>query len=128
MKVFAFTLYLYDKYTYAIKILLFVLKNLLEPDAEPGCPGPHYPPGEPGTRHRIRLPKALISNIKQLLKDQKQVQNVIAEMKTAVDNTVPNLVNQNMANAVATPPGGNLIDRNSPQLPPRPQPGPQPGP
>ena len=111
MKVFAFTLYLYDKYTYAIKILLFVLKNLLEPVAPPGCPEPHHPPGE---APKIRMPKALITNIKQLLKDQKQVQDVIAQMKIAVNETVPNLVNTNMATAVATPPGGNLNILDSP--------------
>ena len=113
MKVFAFTLYLYDKYTYAIKILLFVLKNLLEPVAPPGCPEPDYPPGE---APKIRLPKALITNIKQLLKDQKQVQDVITRMKIAVNETVPNLVNTNMATAVATPPGGNLNILDSPPL------------
>jgi hypothetical protein len=115
MKIFAFTLNLYDKYTYAIKILLFVLKNLLEPVAPPGCP---EPPHQPGDRPTIRLPKALITNIKQLLKDQKQVQNVITEMKTVVDRTVPNLVNQANATIVNNPPDGNLMNLDSPPNPP----------
>lgn len=119
MKVFAFTLYLYDKYTYAIKILLFVLKNLLD---RGDCPEPGTQPVPPGTPQptgttqapKIRLPKALITNIKQLLKDQKQVQDVIQKMKTAVDDTVPNLVNPNMANAVKDLPTGNLMDETTP--------------
>lgn len=121
MKIFQFTLNLYDKYTYAIKILLFVLKNLLDqgpsPPREPPQPGePHPPIQPPGTTQapKIRLPKALITNIKQLLKDQKQVQDVIEKMKTAVDDTVPNLVNSNMANAVKDLPTGNLMDETTP--------------
>jgi hypothetical protein len=113
MKIFAFTLNLYDKYTYAIKILLFVLKNLLEPVAPPGCPEPRQ---EPGERPTIRLPKALITNIKQLLKDQKQVQDVITRMRETVNTTVPELVNPTNAAATITP--GNLMNRNNPPNPP----------
>jgi hypothetical protein len=112
MKIFSFTLNLYDKYTYAIKILLFVLKNLLEPVAPPGCPVPRP---EPGTKPSIRLPKALITNIKQLLKDQKQVQNVIERMRPVVEETVPRLVNQANATAVNTL---NLMNQDNPPNPP----------
>jgi hypothetical protein len=109
MKIFAFTLNLYDKYTYSIKILLFVLKNLFEPYAPPGCPTPQAP----GEKPKIRLPKALIINIKQLLKDQKQVQNIINQMRETVDTTVPNLVNKDMGIRVANTPG-NLMVVDSP--------------
>ena len=113
-KIFAFALSLYDKYTYAIKILLFVLKNLLEQR-------PCDPPGERTEQTRdteqatqIRLPQALISNIKQLLKDQKHVQNVITKLKPVVDRTVPNLVNESFANAVSQPFVGSTIDIHNP--------------
>jgi hypothetical protein len=118
MKIFRFTLSLYDKYTYAIKILLFVLKNLLEQRPCPP-PGPGQPPGQPpgpGQPPQIKLPKALIRDIKQLLKDQKQVQDVINRIKPIVDETVPRLVNEEVANAVSGPTIGSTIDdRNPPQ-------------
>lgn len=81
MKTFAFLLTLYDRYQYAIKLLLFILKNLMDHQCpEPGGhePGEHEPP-------RIKLPKVLIHNIKDLLEDQKQVQNIIGEMKKNLD-------------------------------------------
>jgi hypothetical protein len=84
MKTFAFLLTLYDRYQYAIKLLLFILKNLLDHQ----CPEPGQP-GEPRPLN-IKLPKVLIKNIKNLLKDQKQVQDIISKMKENLntsDNT-----------------------------------------
>lgn len=106
MNIFRFTLNLYDKYTYAIKILLFVLKNLLE---QRPCPPREYPPEQPHPPidpRQIKLPKALISNIKQLLKDQKHVQDVIGRLKPVVENAVPDLVNRNIASYVSS---SNLV-------------------
>jgi len=118
MKIFQLTLGLYEKYTYAIKILLFVLKNLLEQRPCPP-PGPGQPPGQPpgpGQPPQIKLPKALISDIKQLLKDQKHVQDVITRMGRIVNQTVPSLVTEGVANAVSGPTIGSTIDdRNPPQ-------------
>ena len=116
--------------------MLFVLKNLLNqepfppprpenppPEPENRPPGPRLGPGsglgsgpEPGTLPKIKLPKALISNIKQLLHDQKQVQNVIEQMKLVVAQTVPNLVSDRVANVVSTSPHSNLLDSNSPLI------------
>ena len=94
MKTFAFTLNLFDKYKYAIKILLFVLKNLVY---KTGCPTT----GQPGedriveqvpTPLTIRLPKPLIPKINALLLDQKKVQEVINQMQTTLETTqLPNL-------------------------------------
>jgi hypothetical protein len=79
MKTFAFLLTLYDKYQYAIKLLLFILKNLLDfqcpVQSPPGTPHEPVPP-------KIKLPNVIIKNIKDLLKDQKQVQDIIGKMKT----------------------------------------------
>jgi hypothetical protein len=77
MKTFAFTLNLFDKYKYSIKLLLFVLKNLVRKDLPSGT----------GAIPNIRLPKKLIPNIVKLLADQKQVQDVITLMKTNLDET-----------------------------------------
>jgi len=71
MKTFAFTLNLFDKYKYAIKILLFVLKNLVQKDTQSPV--------------KVKLPKPLIPNILKLLQDQKQVQDVITTMQQTLD-------------------------------------------
>jgi hypothetical protein len=78
MKTFAFTLNLFDKYKYSIKILLFVLKNLVYKKDTPGATGATLPTS-------IKLPKALIPNIMKLLQDQKQVQDVITSMQNTLD-------------------------------------------
>lgn len=83
MKTFAFTLNLFDKYKYSIKILLFVLKNLVKKQPVPPGPGP-VPPG-PGVPPTIRLPKPLLPKIWKLLQDQKQVQEVITTMQETLD-------------------------------------------
>ena len=47
------------------------------------CPAPgpgDHPPGGP-VAPTIKLPKPIIRNIKDLLKDQKQVQDIITDMK-----------------------------------------------
>jgi hypothetical protein len=81
MKTFAFTLNLFDKYKYSIKVLLFVLKNLVYKQGGPaGPPGPGGP-----VVPNIKLPKALIPNIMKLIQDQKQVQDVITSMRETLD-------------------------------------------
>ena len=90
MKTFAFTLNLFDKYKYSIKILLFVLKNLVKKQPVPLGPGPGpFPPG-PGVPPTIRLPKPLIPKIWKLLQDQKKVQEVITTMQETLDESKDN--------------------------------------
>ena len=81
MKIFAFTINLFDKYKYAIKIILLLLKNLVYKDGTGTVPPP--PPPQPGTQ-RIRIPIPIIPNIKKLLDDQKNIQHVIDKMKTVI--------------------------------------------
>lgn len=75
MKTFTFTINLFDKYKYAIKIMLFLLKNLVykENETPPNC-------------GRVKLPPPLIPNIKTLIIDQQAVQGVITDMKRTVEN------------------------------------------
>ena len=83
MKTFVFTLNLFDKYKYAIKILLYILKNLLAKKDE--CPGtPDNSPTE------IKLPATLIPNIKKLLDDQAKVQEIIDNMKLTIQEEPSN--------------------------------------
>jgi hypothetical protein len=87
MKTFAFTLNLFDKYKYSIKLLLFVLKNLVRKNVNPPVylPGGYGPVPGPFPPVGIKLPKKLIPNIVKLLDDQKKVQDVINLMKTNLD-------------------------------------------
>ena len=73
MKIFEFTINLFDKYKYAIKVILFLLKNLVYKD--PGT----------GTTPTIDLPLPIIRNIKKLVEDQNKVQGIIENMKTSLD-------------------------------------------
>ena len=83
MKVFAFIMNLFDKYKYAIKIILFLLKNLVNKDPPDGTP-PNVP--------RVKLPITIIKNIKKLVQDQETIQGVVNKMDAAIiktDNPVP---------------------------------------
>jgi len=87
MKTFAFTLNLFDKYKYAIKIMLFLLKHLVNkpnPPAVPIAAVPDPAAPAPPAPVNIRLPKALIPNIKKLLQDQEKVQEIITSMQDAM--------------------------------------------
>jgi hypothetical protein len=78
MKIFAFTVNLFDKYKYAIKVILFLLKNLVYKDPITGT--------STGTSVKIDLPLPIISNIKKLVDDQNSVQGIINDMKKTLDN------------------------------------------
>ena len=74
MKIIEFTINLFDKYKYAIKVILFLLKNLVY--KEPGS-----------DTSKIDLPLPIITNIKKLVQDQNSVQGIIDDMK----NTIPSV-------------------------------------
>ena len=73
MKIFAFTINLFDKYKYAIKVILFLLKNLVYKDGT-------------GETPKINLPMPIIKNIKKLVQDQDMVQGIINGMKTTIES------------------------------------------
>jgi len=116
LNIFSFVLNLFDKYKYAIKVILYLLKNLVRPEDKKKFintgtdTGNDIPLG-------IRLPKPLIKNINLLLEDQSKIQNVITRMKPIIDDnnfmtteenlyTAPgNIENtENPASATATAP------------------------
>ena len=121
MKIFAFTMNLFDKYKYAIKVILFLLKHLVYKD-------PAGPPGEPP---KINVPLEIIPNIKKLLIDQKLVQGVINKMKTViVDNANPGSQEEKLQRATSDKPDMNtphveeaLINSKIPGPIPAPPPG-----
>jgi hypothetical protein len=103
MKIFAFTINLFDKYKYAIKVILFLLKNLVykDPDTD--------------TTPTIDLPLPIISNIKKLVEDQNRVQGIIDDMKNSLDedgknfkddklHTYETLINSKKKTPKANPP------------------------
>ena len=101
MKIFAFTINLFDKYKYAIKIILFLLKNLVYKPVEPGNPNIPINPDVPA--QRINLPKTIIRNIKNLVRDQKLVEGVINKMKSSIIDTDINIV----------PTSGSVVNRTT---------------
>lgn len=78
MKIFSFTLNLFDKYKYAIKVILFLLKHLVYKDKA------EDDDEDDDKENKIKLPLTIIPNIKKLLEDQKQVQGVINKMKEVI--------------------------------------------
>jgi hypothetical protein len=86
MKTFAFTINLFDKYKYSIKMILFLLKNLVDKR----MPGEQeikrqresgIPRGIPGM---VDLPKAIITNLGTMMKDQEVMQEVVNDMENVV--------------------------------------------
>jgi hypothetical protein len=92
IRIFGFVVDLFDKYKYAIKVILFLLKNLVRAEqgnVQPGDPGD---PGDPSSVN-VRLPKPLITNINLLLKDQANIQTIIDGMENVVNTTDTNIRN-----------------------------------
>jgi len=75
MKIFAFTINLFDKYKYAIKVILFLLKNLVNKDKDTD-------------KQTVDLPKPIIKNIKKLVDDQAKVQGIINDMDSVINKKV----------------------------------------
>lgn len=95
LKIFAFTINLFDKYKYAVKVMLYLLKNLVDKDYIINEFGERVEterdptiievPGE-NIYPTVTLPAKIITNMKKLLTDQKTIQGVIDKM----DNTLKN--------------------------------------
>ena len=110
MKTFAFTLNLFDKYKYAIKILLYVIKNLV------------YKPSTSGqvqgdlTGKTIKLPKKIITNMKKLLDDQATVKATIEKMNENLnDQVIQNTLNQRLPQAEAQLVSNDLANERTPR-------------
>jgi hypothetical protein len=73
LKTFDFTINLFDKYKYASKLILYLLRNLVEKD---------------GQIQEIDLPLPIIENISKLITDQDTIQSVINRMKPVVENKI----------------------------------------
>lgn len=81
INIFSFVVDLFDKYKYAIKVILFLLKNLVR-NTEETPP----PPGTPGTPLTVNLPNPVIKNIDLLLKDQHNIEQIVEGMRNVVNN------------------------------------------
>ena len=124
MKVFAFTINLFDKYKYAVKVMLYLLKHLVKKDYMPDNLGKPVPvPGE--TKYintptpmplQIKLPKTIIKNISKLLEDQKIIQGVITNM----DNTLKEKILTNGTTDISNldRPNEELGVKPAPPIPP----------
>ena len=111
MTTFAFTLNLFDKYKYAVKIILLLLKSLVYKKETTG-----------GPTGKVQLPGEIIKKIGVLVKDQQVVQGVINEMKKTLiedpDNPI-NLQDPNIEEFVRN--AGNLQHLTKRESPPLPQ-------
>jgi hypothetical protein len=107
MKTFAFTLNLFDKYKYSVKLLLFVLKYLVvkkKPEDEKHAAKESFVD--------VKLPKTLIPNIQTLLADQEKVQEVITVMKEQLETNPLGGVNGSQVLNPAGGPKENVLDKS----------------
>ena len=83
LNIFRFVLNLFDKYKYAIKVILYLLKNLVRPEDKKEFKNA----GTGNDIHLgIKLPKPLIKNIDLLLNDQYKIQKVIKTMEPIIND------------------------------------------
>jgi hypothetical protein len=102
IRIFLFVINLFDKYKYAIKVILFLLKNLVRAEQSPG---------KPDKKFNVRLPLPFITNINLLLKDQANIQTIIDGMENVVNETQTSINNNpNVVNNIEQ----NLQESNSP--------------
>jgi len=97
MKIFEFTLNLFNKFKYAIKIILFLLKHLVYKDNKAGTESSTDINDKDTNKDKtikINLPLPIISNIKKLVDDQSKVQEVINTMKDSIkDENINSILN-----------------------------------
>ena len=77
---FAFALNLFDKYKYAVKVILFLLKNLASKENNNNSSDN----SSDNENVYIKMPPPLINNISKLVADQKKVQGIITKMKETI--------------------------------------------
>ena len=127
IRIFGFVVDLFDKYKYAIKVILFLLKNLVRAENIPGqnIPGQNRPGQNIQGSVGVRLPKPIITGINLLLKDQANIQTIIDGMEKVVNTT-----HTNISEGVDTTPIQTSLDAQGspPDIAPPPPPGPPPPP
>jgi len=90
LNLFKFTLNLFDRYKYAIKVILYLLKYLVKgEDLEDASDNPTIALPVPDEGLQLRVPKSVIINIQSLIADQKKVQDILGEMKTFIGDSTP---------------------------------------
>ena len=101
INIFSFVLQLFEKYKYAIKVILYLLKNLVRVPSQTSNP------------LTINLPKPIIKNIFTLVKDQYKIENIVNKMKNVVNDTdISN--NEDMKDIDNTTINTNLKNKTTP--------------
>ena len=101
INIFSFVLQLFEKYKYAIKIILNLLKNLVRVPSQTSNP------------LTINLPKPIIKNIFTLVEDQYKIKNIVNKMKNVVNDTdISN--NEDMKDIDNTTINTNLKNKTTP--------------
>ena len=91
MDLFGFTLNLFDKYNYSVRIVLYLLKHMVYQDlgvkSDVSMIGSDDAPSSSSDADigSIKLPRSLITNIKALLEDQGKVKTKMAGLRHGMD-------------------------------------------
>lgn len=82
LNVFSLTINLYDKYTMALNLLMFLIKYLVKYNAESG-----KGIGEYNLDCKVKIPKPVIKNLNALLRDQESIQDTIRYIRQNTNGT-----------------------------------------
>ena len=89
IKVFGFTLDLYDKFRKSTRLLLYLLKHLIyDTGLEGDTVVPPNSQADGDIADSIKIPKPVIKNIKELIKDQQAIQTLMTQMKKVVNDSL----------------------------------------
>lgn len=109
MQLFLFTLNLFKRYKYTIRLILYLLKNLVykkQPDEDniENDPEITYPPIE-DDKMTFNIPPSVITDISKLLKDQEKMKKVLNDMETFIGKDTPiNNIHKDVPNNLPLPP------------------------
>ena len=85
LKLFAFGVNLFEKYSYAVKVILYLLKNLVYKKTDPADIQIEYQKGDVEFKEgngcpQVRIPRTLIKRIDLMVEDQKNMEGIISDL------------------------------------------------
>lgn len=85
LKLFAFGVNLFEKYSYAVKVILYLLKNLVYKKTDPAGIQIEYQKGDIEYKEgkgcpEVKIPRTLIKRIDLMVEDQKNMEGIISDL------------------------------------------------